>query len=585
MSWSHQRWESNISQCTDARTDLEHVFRLYRGESLNRSVRQENHIILEDSTMRQQIKLWLRKTAVILFSTCATAVMAANTSNAAADPAALVDKAVQALGGVKTLAQVKAVTWKEKGTFAFQGNDIPFTAQVAVQGTDHIRREWNLGLSGMNVGGVVVVSGERAWSKMMGNVEELAGEKLADERRRVYLTVIPITVLPLKSEGYTLAAIADEQVGDRPAAGLKVTPPDGKEFRLYFDKETGLPVRLVANVVDQRGAGEYTEETTFGDYQAFDGVRKATRISIKRDGEKSNDVVIREFKVLDRVDAQTFEKLSSSQPAAVPVGTIPKPRPITDPKVALEALPDLKFNIYYPRDIMERNTPVPVISWGNGGCMTFDWMSTTLLERWAAAGFVVVTYNDPAAKNQSLGVEALTAAQIRMLDWAEEANVEGGRFAGKLDTERMVVGGNSCGGVTAFNVAWADKRPKAIFIVSGSTQFPGVTDEVRKASAGRVELPTLYIVGGPEDIARTPVRLEYESLRPGLPAVLIERSSGDHGAVSNDPDIQRDEAAMAINWFRTILYGDKVAAKELATKGCAACDQKVWSVRSKNLPK
>jgi acetyl esterase/lipase len=266
-------------------------------------------------------------------------------------------------------------------------------------------------------------------------------------------------------------------------------------------------------------------------------------------------------------------------------GAIPRPRPITDPRVAHEALPDLRFHVYYPRDIMERETPVPVISWGNGGCKTFDWMSTTLLERWAAAGYVVVTYNDPAAKPASVGVEAQTAAQVRMLDWAEKANAEGGRFAGKLDTQRMVVGGNSCGGVTAFNAAWADKRPKAILIVSGSTQFPGVKDEVRKASAGRVELPTLYIVGGPEDLARAPVRLEYESLRPGLPAVLIERSSGDHVAVSNDPDIQLDEAAMAINWFRAILHGDKDAAGELATKGCAACDPKVWSVRSRNLPK
>src|SRR5262249_25976970 len=142
-----------------------------------------------------------------------------------------------------------------------------------------------------------------------------------------------------------------------------------------------------------------------------------------------------------------------------------------------------------------------------------------------------------------------------------------------------------CGGLTAFNAARTDKRPKAIFIVSGSTQFPGVTDEVRKASAGKGEQPTPYIVGGPEDIAPAPVRLENESPRPGWPAALIERGSGDHLAVSNDPDIQSDEAAIAINWFRAILYGDVDAANELATKGCATCDPKVWSVQSKNLPR
>lgn len=546
--------------------------------------------------MDNRVKQWLRTTALMLSLICVAlsgaAQVAANeasTSSATAEPVALVDKAVRALGGAEKLARVRAATWKEKGTRTFQGNDIPFDAEVLVQGTDHIRREWEVGGGGMKVGGVVVVTSESAWSKMMGNVEELAGERLADEHRRVYLTVIPITVLPLKSEGYRLATIADEQVGERPAAGLKVTPPDGKEFRLYFDKETGLPVRVVAKVLAQEGAGECTEETTYSDYKAFDGVQKATSILIKQNGAKVSEVQVGEFKVLGHTDAKAFEKLSSSQPAGVPVGiqahgTTPKPLPITDPKVAHEALPEHKFNVYYPRDIMERKSPVTVISWGNGGCMTFDWMSTTLLERWAAAGFVVITYNDPEAKNQSAGVDAQTAAQIQMLDWAEKANAEGGRFAGKLDTQHMVVGGNSCGGVTAFNTAWADKRPKAIFIVSGSTLFPGVTDELRKASAGKVQLPTLYIVGGPEDIARNQVRLEYESLPPGIPTVLIERSSGDHLAVSTDPDIQREEAAMAINWFRAILYNDKAAANELTTKGCAACDPKVWSVRSKNLP-
>ena len=546
--------------------------------------------------MHNRVKQWLRATALMLPLICAAlsgaaqaAVNETNTSSAAADPLALVDKAVRALGGAEKMAQVRAATWREKGTRTFQGNEIPLSAEVLVQGTDHIRRQWEVGFGGMTVRGIVVVTGEGAWSRMMENAEELAGEKLADERRRVYLTVIPVTVLPLKSQGYRLATIADERVGERPAAGLRVTPPDGKEFRLYFDKETGLPVRVVAKVLGQGGSGESTEETTYNDYKAFDGVQKATKISIKQDGAKVSDVEISEFKALDRADAKAFEKLSSKQPAGVPAGiraqgSTPKPRPITDPKVALEALPDQKFNVYYPRDIMERKTAVPVISWGNGGCMTFDWMSTTLLERWAAAGFVVVTYNDPAANNQSAGVDALAAAQVQMLDWAEKANAEGGRFPGKLDTERMVVGGNSCGGITAFKAAWADKRPKAIFIVSGSAEFPGVTDEVRKASAGRVKLPTLYIVGGPEDIARNQVRLEYESLPPGLPAVLIERSSGDHLAVSTEPDIQREEAAMGINWFRTILYDDKVAANELTTKGCAACDPKVWSVRAKNLP-
>jgi predicted dienelactone hydrolase len=171
-----------------------------------------------------------------------------------------------------------------------------------------------------------------------------------------------------------------------------------------------------------------------------------------------------------------------------------------------------------------------------------------------------------------------------MLDWAEQASAKGGRYAAKLDTTRMVLAGNSCGGITAIKAAWQDKRAKSLFIVSGSANMPGTPDEKRKADAARIALPTLYIVGGDEDLARAPVRIEWGAMRPGLAAVLVERSSGDHATVSNDPEIQRDEAAIGVNWFRATLNGDRAAARELAEKACATCDPKVWAVRSRNLP-
>lgn len=288
---------------------------------------------------------------------------------------------------------------------------------------------------------------------------------------------------------------------------------------------------------------------------------------------------------------------------------VPKFRDLTDPAVVRDPVPDQMFNVYRPRDLMERKRPVPVIAWGNGDCMTFDAMAVPLMERWAAAGYVVIAVNDPqgmskmaaagrpngaagnaarsspqAAAGMLAGVEAQTAAQIRMLDWAEAANRNGGRYAGKLDTKRMVLAGNSCGGVTAINAAWRDKRAKSIFIVSGSANFPGTPDDKRKADAARIPLPTLYIVGGPEDLARAPVDIEWSAMRPDLPAVLVKRSSGDHVTVSTDPDIQLDEAAIGLNWFRATLYGDKKAARELAAKGCRDCNPATWAVQSRNLP-
>jgi hypothetical protein len=95
------------------------------------------------------------------------------------------------------------------------------------------------------------------------------------QRRIVYHLVVPMTLVPLKSKRFKVKAAGEKQVGDKSAVGLKVTGPDGKDFSLFFDKDSGLPVLLVAKIATARG-DEVTQETTFADYKEFDGIKKAT---------------------------------------------------------------------------------------------------------------------------------------------------------------------------------------------------------------------------------------------------------------------------------------------------------------------
>ena len=98
---------------------------------------------------------------------------------------------------------------------------------------------------------------------------------------------------------------AKKRSAAKPASGLKATGPDGKEFTIYFDKTSGLPVKLVAKVVGFDGQ-EYTEEQTYENYKEFGGIKKATKLEAKRDGESFLTSEITEFKVLDHVDPKTF---------------------------------------------------------------------------------------------------------------------------------------------------------------------------------------------------------------------------------------------------------------------------------------
>src|SRR5207302_437956 len=66
--------------------------------------------------------------------------------------------------------------------------------------------------------------------------------------REVYLQLVPVTVLPLRGKGFKVKTAGEEKVGGKAAVVLEVTGPDSKDFKLSFDKESGLPVKMVAKV-------------------------------------------------------------------------------------------------------------------------------------------------------------------------------------------------------------------------------------------------------------------------------------------------------------------------------------------------
>jgi hypothetical protein len=223
------------------------------------------------------------------------------------DTKAIIDKAIKALGGEEKLGKVSAMSWKSKGTVTINGEDNEFNTQSTLQGLDHYRSEFSGQFGGNEVKGVTVLNGDKGWRKFGDNDMEMDADGLSNEKRNIYLSAIPTLVVQLNGKGFKVESAPEEKVGDKPAVGLKVTGPDGKDFTMYFDKESGLPVRTVAQVIGF-GGEEFKQDTTFSDYKDFDGIKKATKLSAKRDGEKFVDFEVTEFKILEKVDPETFSQ-------------------------------------------------------------------------------------------------------------------------------------------------------------------------------------------------------------------------------------------------------------------------------------
>jgi|GEM_PF-5827585 len=70
----------------------------------------------------------------------------------------------------------------------------------------------------------------------------------------------------------------------------------------------GSPARAADDKVIGFMGEEFTQENTYADYKDMGGIKKATKLEIKRDGEKFMEQEITDFKPVDKHDAKTFDK-------------------------------------------------------------------------------------------------------------------------------------------------------------------------------------------------------------------------------------------------------------------------------------
>ena len=224
------------------------------------------------------------------------------------DAKAVIAKAIKELGGEEKLAKaLKGHTVKEKGTLSIMGSDNPISIEVTMAGLDKYRSKFKGEFGGMEIEGVTVLSGDKGTRSFAGNDMEMDKDGVASEKRNIYLAAVASLVVPLNEKGFKSEAAGEEKVDGKAAVVLKVTGPDGKDSKMYFDKQTGLPVRQVAKVNNFMGQ-EVTQETNYSNFKDMDGVKHAGKIIIKHDNEKLMELEITEFKIVDKVDTKIFDK-------------------------------------------------------------------------------------------------------------------------------------------------------------------------------------------------------------------------------------------------------------------------------------
>jgi len=187
-----------------------------------------------------------------------------STASAAADPQAIINRYVAALGGEKSIRAVK--TREISGEFKMPAMNV--TGKLSVQA-----KAPNLYLSKVEIDGAGTFidgfDGKTAW-----NVNPMAGglrEKSAAELPRAKRQADFYRDADLFKQYTSWKVIEPATVNGKPVKVLEGKDDQGTTDKLHFDDETGLLVRTVSNFTDNEGPKTVT--TNISDYRAVEGVK------------------------------------------------------------------------------------------------------------------------------------------------------------------------------------------------------------------------------------------------------------------------------------------------------------------------
>ena len=253
--------------------------------------------------------------------------------------------------------------------------------------------------------------------------------------------------------------------------------------------------------------------------------------------------------------------------------------------------------VYRPKDLAALGAvKLGVVAWGNGGCSDDGASSRFHLLEIASHGYLVIASGrilsgpgaparEPRAAvqpGQILPPRTKASDLTDAIDWALAENVRSGSpFFGRLDPALVAYSGWSCGGLQALQVA-KDPRVKTMVLHNtgvlndGPGAIPGM--DVRKDVLTTLHTPTIYILGGPKDIAY-PNGMDDFARISHVPVAVANLPVG-HGGTFLEPN-GGAAASVAVSWLDWQLRGDRQSAGRFVGEHCGLCQDAQWSLQRK----
>ncbi|MDQ2076935.1 dienelactone hydrolase family protein [Marinimicrobium sp. ABcell2] len=245
--------------------------------------------------------------------------------------------------------------------------------------------------------------------------------------------------------------------------------------------------------------------------------------------------------------------------------------------------------LFQPEDLSEfgQDQKLPIIVWGNGACFDSPWEHVNFLNQIASHGFLVIAIGTfPEEHGEPVTARSTSSKLVDAMDWAiaQNENAESNYYQ-KINTDRIAVSGMSCGGLQALEVA-GDPRVSALLVANSGIfnspreGLPGIP-QVDKSQLDKIHSPTLYLLGGPSDIAYDNGMDDFERINH-VP-VFVGNMDVGHGGTYGEP-YGGEFGRVATAWFQWQLKDDQESSHLFVGDPPGLSQSSTWTFESKPVP-
>ena len=222
-------------------------------------------------------------------------------------PRAILEKAITAHGGEKVLGKFKASLVHSKGKIHV-GAVVDFTAQEAVELPDKFRSLLHIDFNEMNISILQIFDGKNGWASTMGNTTDLDEQSKKEIQETLHAMRVANMVGVLADKRFAIAPLGYLKVKDKEAIGVRVSYQGHRDVNLYFDKGSGLLVKMEGRGLNPLTKKEANQEKFFSDYHDVDGRKSPRKVEVHNDGQLFVEVEVLEIQLLERHDDSTFKR-------------------------------------------------------------------------------------------------------------------------------------------------------------------------------------------------------------------------------------------------------------------------------------